>query len=174
MTLCIAEAQRALSRHVFCFCHADFQWSFLISIKIGTGMGLVSYYLLMCFISYLIIIYSIEIGINMGNMRTAFTHLCMSLGPCPTARQTNFLLQCDEDGNYRSLQCRKKVDSNTYLCQCVVPSTGVVLHGTQVELEDLADAPDCDDMGKIGAYKVLNKRAAFAEIASKLILGLKE
>ena len=75
--------------------------------------------------------------------------IILSLGPCPTARQTNFLLQCDEDGSFQPLQCRKKTDSPTYLCQCVLPSTGVPLRGTQVELHNLADGPDCEDMGKI-------------------------
>jgi hypothetical protein len=65
-------------------------------------------------------------------------------GPCPMARLSDNMLQCDEFGNYKPLQCREIADSRTYRCECVEPSSGRSVPNTLVqEVSNRDELPDC-------------------------------
>ena len=58
---------------------------------------------------------------------------------------------CDEDGNFQPLQCRKESINRLqfYRCRCV-RANGTTVAGTDMRVENLRDAPDCEDRGKLG------------------------
>lgn len=77
-------------------------------------------------------------------------------GPCLRARLSNAQLECDDDGNYEPLQCRR-LDSGMYECRCVEPITGAQIRGTLEEVSDRNEAPDCEDRGKMVTLVMHNR-----------------
>ena len=69
-----------------------------------------------------------------------------SAGSCSRARAGGQDVDCDEDGNFEPLQCRRTDSRGVFRCVCREPE-GEVVPGTEVEVEDRDDAPDCDDEG---------------------------
>ncbi len=79
--------------------------------------------------------------------------LCKSVlvfhaGPCSSAKVDNTELNCDVDGNFVPLQCRRLVDLNGYMCRCVRVVTGEVVPGTERDITDRREAPNCDNIGE--------------------------
>ena len=66
-------------------------------------------------------------------------------GTCVRARASDESVTCDDNGNFEPLQCRQ-LDSKLYSCQCVDPLNNVQQYNSR-QVQDLADAPDCDDLG---------------------------
>lgn len=64
---------------------------------------------------------------------------------CVTARQRDEMIQCDENGHYMPLQCRKRPNSGLYQCQCVQPRTGTPIPNTEYAATSLRETPDCMD-----------------------------
>lgn len=62
------------------------------------------------------------------------------------ARATSPSLSCTPEGDFEPLQC------SADQCQCVEPSDGTPVPGTQVTVTDPADSPDCDMEGNDTAY----------------------
>ena len=72
-------------------------------------------------------------------------YVCCCVGPCARARAGGQNVDCDEDGNFEPLQC-SPTDTGTFSCGCVEPS-GNAVPNSRMEVEDMDDAPDCDDIG---------------------------
>ena len=75
-------------------------------------------------------------------------YTCMHAGPCSRARVGGQDVDCDEDGNFEPLQCCRTDSRGVFQCACREPE-GEVVPGTEVEVEDRDDVPDCDDEGKV-------------------------
>ena len=58
------------------------------------------------------------------------------------ARAESPSLSCTPEGDFEPLQC------DALQCQCVEPSDGTPVPGTQVTVDDPSNLPDCDEEGK--------------------------
>lgn len=54
---------------------------------------------------------------------------------------------CDEDGGFEPLQCRRISDGRLYRCRCV-NRNGTVISGPE-DVDSLRAAPDCGDIGEV-------------------------
>lgn len=72
----------------------------------------------------------------------------MYAGPCIAARQRgNSDIDCDEDGNFEPLQCRR-MDDGTHTCRCVHPRNGsMVPNSMRSGIREREDTPDCESRG---------------------------
>ncbi len=66
-------------------------------------------------------------------------------GPCVIARATSPLLACTPEGDFEPLQCL--TSGFPTMCQCVEPSDGTPVPGTQVVVADPGNFPNCDNEG---------------------------
>lgn len=85
-----------------------------------------------------------KVSSSYAHMLILHINVCIP-GPCVRARLDDSTLNCDEDGNYEALQCRKNADSQLIVCRCVDPN-GSEVSGTEVSLTDSSDdfVPNCD------------------------------
>ena len=66
-------------------------------------------------------------------------------GTCVRARAESPSLACNPNGDFQPLQCRTEGSITT--CECVQPSDGTPIPGTQVVISDLDDIPECTPLG---------------------------
>ena len=71
-----------------------------------------------------------------------------NLGTCIIAQQEGVDYDCAPDGSFEPLQCQPDVEG-LMRCVCVQPGDGTPIPGTDVLVENIEDAPDCDQLGKI-------------------------
>ena len=54
---------------------------------------------------------------------------------------------CAPDGSFEPLQCQPDIES-TLRCVCVNPSNGDPISGTDMTVNSIDEAPDCDKLGE--------------------------
>lgn len=54
---------------------------------------------------------------------------------------------CAPDGSFEPLQCQPNGDDDLR-CVCVNPNDGTPIQGTDMQVDDRDEAPDCDKLGE--------------------------
>ena len=88
-------------------------------------------------------------GTGNGNLKLLFFHKnYLHTGPCINTRNTmDTEVDCDENGNFRPLQCHQ-VSDGTHTCHCVHPRNGSMVPNTMRRgITQREDAPDCESRG---------------------------
>ena len=68
------------------------------------------------------------------------------VGTCVIARLEGVDYDCAPDGSFEPLQCQSEGD--ILRCVCVEPSTGSPIVNTQITVDDIEDAPNCEQFGE--------------------------
>jgi hypothetical protein len=74
------------------------------------------------------------------------------------ARAESPSLSCTPEGDFEPLQCGTGSPTE---CQCVEPSDGTPVPGTQVTVVDPSNAPDCDAEGENDLRTILDLNLLF-------------
>ena len=75
------------------------------------------------------------------------------LGPCAEMRRSNNDVDCDDDGNFDTRQCRRQQD-DTYMCWCANPQDGRPDHSTMMIVNAERDFSRSDCIRRSESYNM--------------------
>lgn len=90
---------------------------------------------------------------SVTNQKVALFAYNYFLGTCVIARQDGLDYDCAPDGSFEPLQCQTEGDN--LRCVCVQPSNGSPIMNTLVIIDDIEDAPNCEQFGEYND-KIMN------------------